>query len=118
MALLTVPEVAERLRVHQMTVRRHIRSGKLPAMRVGRRYRIREEDVGAMSRPVVPRPSDFPTLRDWAMREPTPEELAHRRRIIESILAARAKQKPLGISTAELIRQGREERARRIFGDT
>lgn len=115
MALLTVPEVAERLRVHQMTVRRHIRSGKLPAIRVGRRYRVREEDLGEISKPVIPSPRDFASLRDWAMREPTAEELAHRRRIIDATLAARAKLEPLGISVVELIHEGRRRRAERIF---
>jgi excisionase family DNA binding protein len=41
----TVPEVAALLRVSRMTVYRLIRQGDLPAVRVGRGYRIREEDV-------------------------------------------------------------------------
>jgi excisionase family DNA binding protein len=40
-----VNEVAEALRVSRMTVYRLIRQGDLPALRVGRGYRIREEDV-------------------------------------------------------------------------
>lgn len=43
--LLTVAEVARRLRVSSMTVYRLIKSGQLPALRVGRGYRIREHDV-------------------------------------------------------------------------
>lgn len=39
--LLTVAEVAELLRVSTMTVYRLIRSGELPAVRVGRNYRVR-----------------------------------------------------------------------------
>ena len=42
---LTVAEVARRLRVSNMTVYRLVKSGQLPAVRVGRGYRIREEDV-------------------------------------------------------------------------
>jgi excisionase family DNA binding protein len=42
---VTVAEVAEQLRVSNMTVYRLIQSGQLPAIRVGRSYRIREEDV-------------------------------------------------------------------------
>ena len=38
-------EVAALLRVSRMTVYRLIRQGDLPAVRVGRGYRIREEDV-------------------------------------------------------------------------
>ena len=42
---LTVAEVARRFRVSNMTVYRLIKSGRLGAVRVGRGYRIREEDV-------------------------------------------------------------------------
>jgi excisionase family DNA binding protein len=42
---LTVAEVAKYLRVSNMTVYRLINAGQLAAVRVGRGYRIREEDV-------------------------------------------------------------------------
>jgi excisionase family DNA binding protein len=42
---VTVNEVAQLMRVSKMTVYRLIRHGDLPAVRVGRGYRIREEDV-------------------------------------------------------------------------
>jgi excisionase family DNA binding protein len=42
---VTVAEVARLLRVSNMTVYRLIQSGQLPAVRVGRSYRIREADV-------------------------------------------------------------------------
>ena len=42
---VTVGEVADQLRVSNMTVYRLVQSGQLPAVRVGRSYRIREEDV-------------------------------------------------------------------------
>lgn len=45
--LLTVSEVAELCRVSDMTVYRLIRSGELPAVRVGRSYRVREADFNA-----------------------------------------------------------------------
>lgn len=41
----TVSEVARQLRVSNMTVYRLIKSAQLPAVRVGRGYRIRDEDV-------------------------------------------------------------------------
>ena len=41
MEYLTVNEVAARLRVSDLTVRRWIWAGKLPAIRVGRILRIR-----------------------------------------------------------------------------
>ena len=43
--LLTVAEVAATMRVSNMTVYRLIKSGDLPALRVGKNYRIREADV-------------------------------------------------------------------------
>jgi excisionase family DNA binding protein len=42
---VTVAEVADQLRVSNMTVYRLVQAGQLPAIRVGRSYRIREEDV-------------------------------------------------------------------------
>jgi excisionase family DNA binding protein len=43
--LLTVSEVANLLRVSRMTVYRAIKDGDMPALRVGRSYRLREDDV-------------------------------------------------------------------------
>jgi excisionase family DNA binding protein len=43
--LLTVSEVAAAMRVSNMTVYRLIKTGELPAVRVGKNYRIRETDV-------------------------------------------------------------------------
>ncbi|MDQ1466102.1 MAG: hypothetical protein QOH10_517 [Actinomycetota bacterium] len=45
--LLTVREVAETMRVSSMTVYRLIRAGELPALRVGKHFRIRETDLNA-----------------------------------------------------------------------
>ena len=42
---LTVGEVADILRVSNMTVYRLINAGDLPAVRVGKSYRLREDDV-------------------------------------------------------------------------
>ncbi|MDQ2727022.1 MAG: helix-turn-helix domain-containing protein [Actinomycetota bacterium] len=42
---VTVSEVADQLRVSNMTVYRLVQSGQLPAVRVGRSYRIRADDV-------------------------------------------------------------------------
>ena len=43
--LLTVGEVAQLMRVSNMTVYRLIKSGQLAAIRVGKNYRIRRRDV-------------------------------------------------------------------------
>lgn len=42
---LTVQEVADILRVSTMTVYRLIKAGDLPAVRVGRSFRVRDVDV-------------------------------------------------------------------------
>jgi len=44
-ALLTVAEGAAGMRVSNMTVYRLIKSGELPAVRVGKGYRIRESEL-------------------------------------------------------------------------
>jgi excisionase family DNA binding protein len=46
-AFVTVGEVARQLRVSNMTVYRLINAGELPAVRIGRSYRLRADDVDA-----------------------------------------------------------------------
>lgn len=48
--LLTVSEVAMTLRVSKMTIYRLVNSGTLPAIRVGRSFRIPEQAVHAYLR--------------------------------------------------------------------
>lgn len=45
---LTVPEVAQRLRMTAMTIYRWIEDGKLPAVQIGKHYRIRASDLDAV----------------------------------------------------------------------
>lgn len=45
MRYLTVREVAGTLRVSNMTVYRLINAGQLPAVRIGKSFRLREDDV-------------------------------------------------------------------------
>jgi excisionase family DNA binding protein len=45
--LLTVQEVADHLRVHVKTVLKLISDGKLRAVSIGRRWRIKPDDVRA-----------------------------------------------------------------------
>jgi excisionase family DNA binding protein len=47
---LTVEEVAELVRVSRMTVYRWVRSGDLPAVRVGRSFRIPQDSLDAFLR--------------------------------------------------------------------
>jgi excisionase family DNA binding protein len=47
MAFMTVAEVAAVMRVSKMTVYRLVHSGELPAVRVGRSFRVPEKAVDA-----------------------------------------------------------------------
>ena len=47
---LTVAEVADMMRVSQMTVDRMVHSGELPAIRFGRSFRVPESAVAAVLR--------------------------------------------------------------------
>jgi len=42
---LTASEAAEHLRVSKMTIYRLIRAGKIPAVQVGKSYRVRVDDL-------------------------------------------------------------------------
>jgi excisionase family DNA binding protein len=53
---LTVAEIARILKLNQQTVRNWIDQGTLPALRVGRRVRVRRSDFDARSSAVEPRP--------------------------------------------------------------
>lgn len=62
--LLTAAEVSDLLRVSTMTVYRLIRRGELPAVRVGRNYRVRASELdtylsGQVVDPSTIRPADL-----------------------------------------------------------
>jgi excisionase family DNA binding protein len=46
--LLTVPQVAEEFQVTTQTIRNWIDAGVLPAVRVGRAFRVKREDVDVL----------------------------------------------------------------------
>jgi excisionase family DNA binding protein len=52
--LLTVAEIAELFKINQQTVRNWIDRGELPCVRVGRRVRIRWEDIEKFMEPAGP----------------------------------------------------------------
>jgi excisionase family DNA binding protein len=53
--LRTVTEVAEALRVSENTVRQMIKRGELPAVKVGKSYRIKQSDIDALLQTYTPR---------------------------------------------------------------
>lgn len=73
---LTVAEVAELLRLNQQTVRNWIDQGSLPALRVGRRVRIKQSDLdrllseGYNARPNADVPDEGPSAEDFWGGEP------------------------------------------------
>ncbi|MFF2557058.1 helix-turn-helix domain-containing protein [Nocardia sp. NPDC058058] len=52
--LYSVEDVAERLGLHVRTVRGYVRDGKLPAVRIGKQYRIAHADLEAFTGRPVP----------------------------------------------------------------
>jgi excisionase family DNA binding protein len=74
--LLTVSEVAAEFQVTAQTIRNWIDHGALPAVRIGRGYRIRREDVDALLTHASAESSSLATRRDvW-----TPENTSLPRR--------------------------------------
>jgi excisionase family DNA binding protein len=62
--LLTVPQVAEQFQVTAQTIRNWIDQGVLPAVRVGRAFRVRIEDVDALLERASADSSSLATRRD------------------------------------------------------
>jgi excisionase family DNA binding protein len=100
---LTVREVAAMYKVNEITVRRHIRSGKLRAVKVGGRVRVRKEDADALAQP---------TRAQWhldiVIPEPTPEVLARRHELSARMDALRKRIGPLDLDTTAIIRAARD----------
>lgn len=51
--LMTREEAAAFLRIDPRTLDRHVREGKIPALRIGKLYRFRKEEVEAAITPKV-----------------------------------------------------------------
>jgi len=65
--LLTVPQVADRFQVTAQTIRNWIDQGVLPAVRVGRAFRVRRADVDELIERASAQSAALATRRDvWA----------------------------------------------------
>ncbi|MER6048631.1 helix-turn-helix domain-containing protein [Streptomyces sp. NPDC001793] len=61
--LYSVEQVAERLGLHVRTVRNYVRDGRLPAVRIGKQYRIAHDDLEVFTGRPVPAPDAGPGVR-------------------------------------------------------
>jgi len=75
--LLTVPQVASAFQVTPQTIRNWIDHGTLPAVRVGRAFRVRREDVEALLERASADSGSLATRR--SLWEPSTTTLPHRR---------------------------------------
>ena len=107
--LLSIRQVAEMFHLHEMTVRRHIKQGKLRAVKVGGSIRVRKGEVERFMEPVsAPVETIIPSPK-----RASPEEIARRRALFAEVMRLREKIGPIGITTDELIRQARAEEEER-----
>ena len=68
--LLTIQETADILRVSPVTVRRFIKSKRLPAVRVGRALRVKREDVEKLPEQVDPDLEKLANAKPFTMDDP------------------------------------------------
>ncbi|MEK2472466.1 MULTISPECIES: helix-turn-helix domain-containing protein [Streptomyces] len=59
----SVEQVAEHLGLHVRTVRNYVRDGRLPAVRIGKQYRIAHEDLETFTGRPVPAPDHGTAVR-------------------------------------------------------
>ena len=119
-----VSEAARVLEVSPSTIWRWIAAAKLPAYRIGpRTIRIKKDDLAAMMRPARP-PDAAPRapsnhdgkgiagVRESFFTPPSAEELARRQALVAKILANREKRGIAPLTSADLVRQVRDEAER------
>jgi len=83
--LFTVPQVAEEFQVTAQTIRNWIDQGVLPAVRVGRAFRVRREDVDALLERASAESSSLATRRDVWTPTTTSLPRSHDRRTAASV---------------------------------
>lgn len=111
MDLLTVNETAAILKINPETVRRHIASGRLPTVRIGRRVRVRRDALETLAIPMRPREEPVPAMLP-PYPAPTPADLAQRRVAAAEIRAIREQAGVSRETSADLIHQVRAEQRR------
>ena len=92
----TISQTAIALKVHQLTVRRYIKEGKLKAYRVGGNIRISVNDLRAFMQNFIPRRRPVRTQANLLDQQPTAKEFSY----TDPFLSLRGK--GLSISKLEL----------------
>lgn len=105
--LMTIEEAAKLLRISPVTVWRMIKSGDLPALRIGRKMlRIRKADLLAIIQPAIEQEPQ--SLLSFEHTEGMPEvSQEERQQAAYRILKRREEIGPINISVIELIHDGR-----------
>jgi excisionase family DNA binding protein len=123
--LLTIAEAAQALKVSKVTIHRWLKQGRLTAYRVGpRAVRIGRSELSRLLTPrkgkeVSPMPEILRPPADVVVSPPSQEQIERRLAAISQAKELRAQMRkrrggaPLP-SSWQLIRQAREERARRV----
>jgi excisionase family DNA binding protein len=110
--LLTIKEAAAALKVSPITIKRYLKQGRLPAYQVGpRAIRIRRDDLERVLTPTQ-KGSVAPMKRESALSARArlnEEDIERRKAIVAKILANREERNIAPLTTAELVRQSREE---------
>jgi excisionase family DNA binding protein len=57
-SMYSLEQVADELGLHVRTVRNHVRSGRLKAVRIGKQYRVARRDLEAITGPVTAQADD------------------------------------------------------------
>jgi excisionase family DNA binding protein len=87
--MYSVEQVAELLGLHVRTVRGYIRAGRLPAVRIGKQYRIARADLDALTgRPGPARPTGPGALEVSSIAQVDGVERATADRLATLVLAA------------------------------
>lgn len=72
----TISQTAIALKVHQLTVRRYLKEGKLKAYRVGGNIRISVNDLRAFMQNFIPRRRQTRIQANLLDQSPTPKEFS------------------------------------------
>ena len=102
--LVTVEQAAETLKLHPRTVLRHIRSGRLPATRIGKSYRIDRAKLDALTGATSDRADPTENVRATCIVElpdQTPEDAEQLASFLNAAAMTRDEKTPLlHLSTA------------------